>query len=109
MMNQHKGFSLFEVLLSLMLVSTVVLALFAEQQQSRQLLQQLIVGAGAEQVVEQDEENYLANVNKTTTTSSALNFKQSRSYSGLKDDSRFRHAWFKYWNTAIHHRSVIGL
>ncbi|MBA2649710.1 MAG: prepilin-type N-terminal cleavage/methylation domain-containing protein [Legionella sp.] len=46
-MIHQKGFSLIEVLLTLMLVSTLALSLFKEQQQHRQLLNQFILQTGA--------------------------------------------------------------
>ncbi len=42
-MNQHKGFSLVEVLVSLSLVTVVAWALMQQHLQSRQLLTQLIL------------------------------------------------------------------
>ncbi len=55
-MNQ-KGFSLMEVLFSLILVATVAFGLLTSQQQNRQLLQQLILQAGASQFLDEVEEN----------------------------------------------------
>lgn len=55
-MNQQKGFSLIEVLLSLVLMSTTALAVLAQQQQSRQLISQLVLSAGASLFLDQIDE-----------------------------------------------------
>ncbi|MFI4918817.1 MAG: prepilin-type N-terminal cleavage/methylation domain-containing protein [Legionellales bacterium] len=108
-MNQHKGFSLLEVLLSLMLASTVVLALLAEQQQSKQFLNQLIVHTDAAQFVESADENFLINDMAIAPSLHALKFTQSNNHSSSRSDSIVRHDWFKYWDAVIQHRSLVGL
>ena len=55
-MNSQKGFSLLEVLLSLMLISSVTVALFQQLLQSRQLLSSLITNAKVWQLLEQHSE-----------------------------------------------------
>ena len=55
-MNQQKGFSLIEVLLSLFLMSTVAMAVLQQQRQSRQLISQLILSAGASHYLDQVDE-----------------------------------------------------
>jgi prepilin-type N-terminal cleavage/methylation domain-containing protein len=54
-----KGFSLIEVLLSLLLVSTVCLGLLQQQQQSRQFLNQFMLNAQATYILD-DINEYLA-------------------------------------------------
>lgn len=63
-MNQQKGFSLIEVLLSLVLMSTTALAVLAQQQQSRQLISQLVLSAGASSFLDQIDELLLMQVDK---------------------------------------------
>ncbi|MBL7479454.1 type IV pilus modification PilV family protein [Legionella bononiensis] len=46
-MKQLKGFSLIEVLVSLMLVTTIALALLQQQWNTRQFINQLVLHAGA--------------------------------------------------------------
>ncbi len=59
-MNQQKGFSLVEVLASLLLVTMVALSLLQQQWQSRQLLQQLIGHEQSSQFLDQVDEALLA-------------------------------------------------
>lgn len=63
-MNQQKGFSLVEVLASLLLVTTVALSLLQQQWQSRQLLKQLILREQGSQVLDQIDETLFARVKK---------------------------------------------
>ena len=51
-MKQLKGFSLIEVLVSLMLVTTIALALLQQQWNTRQLINQLVLHAGAVQFLD---------------------------------------------------------
>lgn len=60
-MNQQKGFSLIEVLVSLVLASSVVIALFEQQLEIQQILSQLILRAGASQWLDTIDENRLLN------------------------------------------------
>lgn len=64
-MNQQKGYSLIEVLVSLMLVSTVALALLEQQWQIRHLLNQLVLRAGASQFLDQIDERLVVTANAT--------------------------------------------
>ncbi|MGC1182026.1 type IV pilus modification PilV family protein [Legionella sp.] len=63
-MNQQKGFSLVEVLASLLLVTTLALSLVQQQWQSRQLLDQLIIREHASQFLDQIDETLLAGEKK---------------------------------------------
>ncbi|KTD43704.1 type IV pilus modification PilV family protein [Legionella quateirensis] len=51
-MKQLKGFSLIEVLVSLMLVTTIALALLQQQWKTRQFINQLVLHAGASQFLD---------------------------------------------------------
>lgn len=64
-MNQQKGFSLVEVLTSLLLVTTFTLFLAQQQLQSRQLLIQLILYQQASVFLDQMSEQLLARVKST--------------------------------------------
>jgi prepilin-type N-terminal cleavage/methylation domain-containing protein len=59
-MNQQKGFSLVEVLASLLLVTMVALCLLQQQWQSKQLLRQLIWQEQSSQFLDQIEEALFA-------------------------------------------------
>lgn len=59
MINQQKGFSLIEVLLSLMLVATMALALVEQQQQTRSLLSLLSLRAAAGHFLDQVDETLI--------------------------------------------------
>lgn len=63
-MNLHKGFSLIEVLVSLLLVSTVALSLLKQQWQSRQLLDHLILREQGTYILDQINESLLAGKSK---------------------------------------------
>ncbi|MBI2786289.1 MAG: prepilin-type N-terminal cleavage/methylation domain-containing protein [Legionella longbeachae] len=63
-MNQQKGFSLTEVLLSLLLVTTLALALLLQQSQSKQLLNQLVFHVQGSQLLDQMEESLSAQLKK---------------------------------------------
>lgn len=55
-MKQIKGFSLIEVLISLMLVTTLALMLLDQQIKSRQLIKQWVLQAGASHFLDQVNE-----------------------------------------------------
>lgn len=55
-MNQQKGFTLMEVLVSLMLMTTLVLAVLQHQWNTRQLINQILLQAGASSFLDQVEE-----------------------------------------------------
>ena len=64
-MEQIKGFSLIEVLISLMLVTTLALMLLEQQLKTHQLIKQWIVQAGASHVLDQVNETLYANSDRT--------------------------------------------
>ncbi|WP_392536860.1 prepilin-type N-terminal cleavage/methylation domain-containing protein [Legionella sp. 227] len=63
-MNWQKGFSLTEVLVSLLLVTTLALTLLQQRGQSIQLLNQLVLRMQASQFLDQIEETLVAQVPK---------------------------------------------
>jgi prepilin peptidase dependent protein C len=63
-MKQQKGFSLVEVLASLLLVTTLALSLVQQQWQSKQLLKQLILREQGSQVLDQVDEALFARQDK---------------------------------------------
>ncbi|KTC79963.1 prepilin-type N-terminal cleavage/methylation domain-containing protein [Legionella cherrii] len=63
-MNWQKGFSLTEVLVSLLLVTTLALTLLQQRGQSKQLLNQLVLRMQASQFLDQIEESLVAQVPK---------------------------------------------
>ncbi|BCA96301.1 prepilin-type N-terminal cleavage/methylation domain-containing protein [Legionella antarctica] len=63
-MVHQKGFSLVEVLISLMLVTTMGLALLAQQAQTGQLLTQLGLRAKASQFLDQIDESLFVGIHK---------------------------------------------
>lgn len=78
-MNQQKGFSLIEVLVSLMLVTTLALALLEQQWQTKILLNQLVIRAEASNILDQIDETLLSNVNETPTIPLPYHFNLSQS------------------------------
>lgn len=64
-MNQQKGFSLVEVLLSLLLVTTLALTLLQQQEQSKYMLNQLVIRTQATHYLNQIEETLTTQVKKT--------------------------------------------
>ncbi|KTC83475.1 prepilin-type N-terminal cleavage/methylation domain-containing protein [Legionella cincinnatiensis] len=63
-MNQQKGFSLIEVLLSLLLVTTLALALLQQQSQSKYMLNQLMKRIQATHYLDQIEETLPIQIKK---------------------------------------------
>ncbi|KTD60380.1 hypothetical protein Lsai_0130 [Legionella sainthelensi] len=63
-MNQQKGFSLIEVLLSLLMVTTLALALVQQQSQSKYMLNQLVIRTQATHHLDQIEEALTAPIKK---------------------------------------------
>lgn len=61
-MAYQKGFSLIEVLISLMLVTTLGLALLVQQAETRQLLTQLRLRAQASQFLDQVDESLFVGI-----------------------------------------------
>ena len=72
---KQQGFSLIEVLLSLMLVSSIILALIQQQQQSKQLLNQFIARALDSVIMDKLGEKKILQVDKLPTI--AYRFKLS--------------------------------
>ncbi|CAM4488430.1 MAG: hypothetical protein LEGION0403_FIIPPAGN_00415 [Legionella sp.] len=66
-MNQQKGFSLVEVLASLLLATMVALFLLQQQWQSKQLLKQLIWREQSAQFLDQIDEALLAHLQQLPT------------------------------------------
>lgn len=71
---KQQGFSVIEVLLSLMLVSSMILALIQQQQQSKQLLNQFIIRAFDASKLDQLDENRIMQVDKIPIASHGVNF-----------------------------------
>lgn len=69
-MNQQKGFSLVEVLASLLLVTVVALSLLQQQWQSRLLLDQLVLREQGTQLLDQLDETLRADAKKISLTPS---------------------------------------
>lgn len=63
-MNQQKGFSLTEVLVSLLLVTTLALVLLQQQWQSKYMLNQLVIRAQAARYLDQVEESLIAGIKR---------------------------------------------
>ncbi len=63
-MKQQKGFSLIEVLVSLILVATVALVLFEQQIQTQSLLNQLVLRSGASNYLDRVDESLFASENR---------------------------------------------
>ena len=61
-MAQQKGFSLIEVFISLMLVTTIGLTLLKQQTQARQVLTQLMLRAKASQFLDQVDESLFVGI-----------------------------------------------
>ncbi|MGL5742536.1 MAG: prepilin-type N-terminal cleavage/methylation domain-containing protein [Legionella sp.] len=67
-MKQQKGFSLTEVLASLLLVTTLTLSLLQHQWQSKQLLNKLVLRTHGTQYLDQAEEHLVAHAAKSALT-----------------------------------------
>lgn len=63
-MNQLKGFSLIEVLVSLMLVTTLALALLQQQGKTQLWIKQFLLYSGASHVLDQVNESLYAKIDK---------------------------------------------
>lgn len=66
-MDQFKGFSLIEVLMSLMLVSTVALALMQQQWKNKELLNQIIMYSKASHYLDQVNEELALHTDRLPT------------------------------------------
>ena len=69
-MYQQKGFSLTEVLASLLLVTILAFTLLQQQWQSKQLINQLMLRAQGTHLLDQIEETFVAKIKKIPPISS---------------------------------------
>ncbi|STY29672.1 Tfp pilus assembly protein PilV [Legionella wadsworthii] len=74
-MMKQKGFSLTEVLVSLLLVTTLTLGLLQQQRQSEQILKQLIIKTQGLLILNQIEETLIAGARKIPQVSSTYHLK----------------------------------
>ena len=103
-MNQQKGFSLIEVLVSLMLVTTVGLALLEQQGQTKQRLTQLVLRANASQFLDHVDESLFVGIDKLPNAPSPYHFIFEKN----KQSLILRLNWFKNFESLIRKRSPIG-
>jgi prepilin peptidase dependent protein C len=89
-MIDQKGFSLLEVLLALILLTTAALALLKQQNLTRQLLPQLALQAQASQVLDQMDES----INKLPTPPAPyhLEVRMNQHINHSRQDSKFTNA-----------------
>ncbi len=103
-MNWQKGFSLTEVLVSLLLVTTLALALLQQQSQSKQLLNQLVFRSQGSQFLDQIEETLVARVSKFPEIPSPYHVEiQHKNHQLL-----IQLAWFEQLGSITRKRSLIG-
>lgn len=103
-MKQQKGFSLLEVLISLMLVTTLGLTLLAQQGQTKQLLTQLIVRTKASQFLDQIDESLLVGLEKLPIAPDPYQFILKKN----KKSMMLRLNWFKDLGSIIRKHRPIG-
>ena len=103
-MNQQKGFSLIEVLVSLMLVMSLGLGLLQQLGQTRQLLTQLVLREKASQFLDQINESLFVGIDKLPIAPDPYHFALKKS----KQSIILRLSWFKAFGTAIRTHSSIG-
>ncbi len=103
-MNQQKGFSLTEVLASLLLVSTLALALLQQQWQSKQLLNQLVLRIQGTQFLDQIEEALVAQVKKLPSIPSPYDLEMRHKNQGML----IQLAWLKKLGSITRKHSPIG-
>ncbi len=89
-MNQQKGFSLIEVLVSLMLVTTLALALLQQQCHTKLLIKQLTLRAGASQLLDQVDESLYLKADKIPVAHFPYELKIKRS----EHLTTFKLSWF---------------
>ena len=104
-MNRQKGFSLTEVLVSLVLVTTLTLVLLQQQRQSKQLLNQLVFRTQGSQFLDQIEETLTAKVSKLPPIPSPYHLEIQQQ----KHQVLIHLAWFEQLGTITRKRSPIGL
>ncbi|KTD72943.1 prepilin-type N-terminal cleavage/methylation domain-containing protein [Legionella tucsonensis] len=103
-MNWQKGFSLTEVLVSLLLVTTLALTLLQQQWQSKQLLNQLIFRTHGSQFLDQIEESLVAKVSKLPPTPSSYHLDIQ-----LKNQQLLLHlVWFEQVGSITRQHHLIG-
>jgi prepilin peptidase dependent protein C len=98
-MNQQKGFSLIEVLLSLVLVTTVTLALLQQHDQTNLLLNQLLLRTGASQFLDEVDEALVINADLIPTAPSTYRFKVQHQERGVL----LQLEWFNHSIARLHH------
>ncbi|KTD25052.1 prepilin-type N-terminal cleavage/methylation domain-containing protein [Legionella israelensis] len=77
-MERQKGFSLIEVLVSLILLTTTVLALLQQQWHSHRLLNQLSLQSGALQMLDNASEYCLSGFNRLPSKEQSFILKSTR-------------------------------
>ncbi|KTD02491.1 prepilin-type N-terminal cleavage/methylation domain-containing protein [Fluoribacter gormanii] len=103
-MNCQKGFSLTEVLVSLVLVTTLTLALLQQQSQSKQLLNQLVFRTQGSQFLDQIEETLVARVSRLPPIPSSYHLEiQQNNHQVL-----IHLAWLQQLGTITRERNPIG-
>ncbi|QMT60685.1 prepilin-type N-terminal cleavage/methylation domain-containing protein [Legionella sp. PC997] len=103
-MNREKGFSLTEVLISLILVTTLTLVLLQEQRQSKQLLNQLVFRTQGSQFLDQIEETLAAKTSKFPPIPPSYHLEiQQQNHQIL-----IHLAWLEQLGTITRKRSPIG-
>ena len=103
-MNQQKGFSLTEVLVSLMLVSTVALALLEQQWQTRHLLHKLVLRIGASQFLDHIDESLWVHLNKLPTAPIPYQFSMEES----AEQSLLHIDWSNFYDSLTRRHRHIG-
>lgn len=103
-MNQQKGFSLIEVLVSLMLVTTLGLALLEQRGQTNQLITQLVLRANASRFLDQVDESLWVDVDKLPIAPSPYHFIIQKN----KQSIILRLNWFKDFESLIRKHNPIG-
>lgn len=103
-MNCQKGFSLTEVLVSLVLVTTLTLTLLQQQSQSKQLLNQLVFRTQGSQFLDQIEETLVARVSRLPPIPSSYHLEiQQKNHQVL-----IHLAWLQQLGTITRERNPIG-
>lgn len=103
-MIYKKGFSLIEVLISLILVTTLGLALLAQQGQAKQLLTQLALHAKASQYLNRADESLLVGIAKIPRAPSPYIFVVNENQKSII----LRLSWFKNLGSLIRKYPAIG-
>ena len=104
-LNQQKGFSLIEVLVSLMLLTTLGVALLEQQGQTRQLLTQLALRTKASQFLDQVDESLFIGVDKLPAAPFPYHFMLQKN----KQNFILRLDWLKDFGSIIREHSAVGV